>query len=231
MNSVIKVENLSFFYGHNQVLYDLDFEILKGEYVGLIGANGSGKTTLLSLLLNLIQPTSGSISILGQDLKTFNNWEKIGYVPQSLPVESSNFPITVTELILANYKGKIYKSDKEALEAVLEIADIKDLKNRLLSNLSGGQKQRVMIARSLVNQPKLLLLDEPTSGVDEKSQDSFYDFLQHLNHKFEITIIFVSHDLEVITQKASRILCIDHFGIKEQHNENHHKTTITHVHK
>lgn len=231
MNSIVKVENLSFYYGQNQVLYNLDFEIVKGEYVGLIGANGSGKTTLLSLILSLLEPTDGSISILGQDLKTFKSWDKVGYVPQSLPVESSNFPITVSELILANYKGKSYKSTKNALETVLKIADIKNLENRLLSNLSGGQKQRVMIARSLVNQPKLLLLDEPTSGVDEKSQESFYEFLEHLNKAFEITIIFVSHDLEIIRKKAGRILCIDHFGITQQEKETHQKANITHVHK
>ena len=231
MNSIVKVENLSFFYGQNQVLYDLDFEIFEGEYVGLIGANGSGKTTLLSLLLNLIQPTSGIISLLGQDLKTFKDWQKIGYVPQSLPVESSNFPITVSELILSNYSGYGYDSEKIALEKVLEIADVKDLKNRLLSNLSGGQRQRIMIARSLINQPKLLLLDEPTSGVDEKNQESFYHFLENLNQKFNITIIFVSHDLELITAKANRVLCIDHFGISEQRKVTNQKNVVTHVHK
>lgn len=230
MNEVVRVSNLSFFYGQNQVLYNLNFEILEGEYVGLIGANGSGKTTLLSLLLNLLQPSSGSVKLLGQDLKNFNDWQKIGYVPQIPPAESTTFPISVSELILANYQQKAYKNELDALETVLEIADIKDLKNRLIGNLSGGQRQRVMIARSLVNKPKILFLDEPTSGVDSHSQDNFYTFLDNLNHKLAITIVFVSHDLDIINQKASRILCIDHFGITEQKNHSH-TTKITHVHQ
>jgi len=230
MNPIVSVTHLSFFYGQNQVLYDLNFDIFEGEYIGLIGANGSGKTTLLYLLLNILQPTSGNIKLLGCDLKKFKDWQNIGYVPQILADQSNTFPITVSELILANYNQKAYKNQKEALKNVLQIADIEDLENRLITSLSGGQRQRVMIARSLVNNPKLLFLDEPTSGVDNNSQNNFYTFLDTLNQKFGITIVFVSHDLDTITKKASRILCIDHFGITEQKNHVH-QSKITHVHQ
>ena len=215
--SILEVKNLSFSYGQEEVLSDLNFQIYSGEYVGLIGANGSGKSTLLKLLLNLLQPDEGEISLFNLPINNFHNWNKIGYVPQIISSEIMGFPITVKEAILLNYNSQNNsENQKSALKRVLEITETATIQKKLLSDLSGGQRQRVFIARSLINNPELLILDEPTSGIDQKSQVSFYTLLNKLNVEFGLTILFVSHDLEVISMEADRILCIDKNRLQEQ---------------
>lgn len=233
----LEVKNLSFGYSQNSVLSGLNFKIYEGEYIGLIGANGSGKTTLLKLLLNLLPPTQGEILVFGLPLKNFKNWAKIGYVPQLVSSEILGFPITVKECILLNYSNQNNESQKSALFRVLEITNTQNLQNKLLSDLSGGQRQRVFIARSMINNPSLLVLDEPTSGIDQDSQIDFYDLLDKLNTQFGLTILFVSHDLETISTKASRILCVDKNKLEEKlptlnhlHSHALEKFEIEHIH-
>jgi|688.fasta_scaffold245610_2 zinc transport system ATP-binding protein len=236
-NSILEVTNLSFEYSGNQVLSHLNFKIYRGEYVGLIGANGSGKTTLLKLLLNLLSPSQGEILVFNSPLKSFKNWSKIGYVPQLVSSENLGFPITVKECIMLNYSNQKDESQKSALGGVLKITDTQNLQNKLLSDLSGGQRQRVFIARSLINNPELLILDEPTSGIDQESQLEFYKLLTKLNQDFGLTILFVSHDLETISGESSRILCIDKNRLEEKlptlnhfHSHEIKESQIEHVH-
>jgi len=211
----IQVEHLSFSYGQNLVLNDLNFSIGLGEYVGLIGPNGGGKTTLIRLLLGLEKAQTGKITIDGQILSTSKKRPQIGYVPQKMLPSSLNFPATVKEIVESGLNihlkpwQKLTQNDHKAIIKAIEISDIEHLQNRLIADLSGGERQRVFLARSLVSQPKVLILDEPTVGVDTKTQDKFYKFLKHLNQNHKITIIFVSHDLPVVARQTSRVLCLN----------------------
>lgn len=213
--SQIQVRALNFSYGQNEVLMDVNFSIGIGEYIGLIGPNGGGKTTLIKLLLGLEKPQSGSIFISGKPINAFKKWTEIGYVPQKMLTSSLNFPATVQEIVQSGLDihlkpwQKLTQNHLKAVTTAIQISDIEHLQNRLISDLSGGERQRVFLARSLVSQPKVLILDEPTVGVDTKTQDKFYEFLKHLNQNHKITIIFVSHDLPVVAKQTSRILCLN----------------------
>lgn len=212
----LELENVTFKYNQRSVLEKISFKVYYGEYVGLIGANGSGKTTLLKLILGLLPLQSGKIKIFQKPLADFKSWSKIGYVPQYINDLDRYFPIDVGELISSNLKTK--KNLKQSLNEILEFTNLTSLKNRLFWELSGGEKQRVLIARSLVNKPQLLILDEPTSGVDPNGQKDFYKFLKTINQQQKITILFVSHDLGAISNEAGRILCVDSKNLTDMKN-------------
>lgn len=225
--TIIEVRNLSFCYRNNVILDNISFTIEEGSYVGIIGPNGGGKTTLLKLLLGLLQVHKGSISIFGKP---------IGYVPQHAVQENIAFPATVFEVVESG------KSDikKEEVQKALEIVGISHLRDKLLKKLSGGERQRVFVARALVGQPKLLILDEPFTGVDVASQENFYDLLEKLNTEKKITILFVSHDIDVISSKVKEILCLNkrlvcqgspQSVMEKSMIENLYGTKITHVHR
>ena len=215
---VIEVSNLSYNYGNIPVLKNLSFKIEKGQYVGLIGPNGSGKTTLLRLLLGLNKKQTGSIKIYSQEIEKFTNFSKIGYIPQQVSVLGQDFPATVQEVVESGIIKNEKLNTKNDLNRVFELTEISALKNKLISQLSGGQLQRVFIARSLVNNPEILIFDEPTVGVDSENQMNFYNFLQKANKEMGLTIIFVTHDIETISKEASRILCINK-GVIDEKNE------------
>ena len=213
--SVVQVKDLSFSYNQNPVLLDISFTIQNGDYVGLIGPNGGGKTTLIKLILGLVKADKGSIKIGGTDIDAHKSMSDIGYVPQKLTEGSVEFPASVLEIIQSgiNYNKypwqKLTHFELKSIQNVLKVSEILHLQNRLFQELSGGERQRVILARALVNKPKVLILDEPTVGVDSITQDKFYDFLKHLNHDHKMTIIFVSHDLAVVARQTSRILCLN----------------------
>lgn len=212
---IIEVKNLSYSIKTNVILDNISFNIDAGDYVGLVGPNGGGKTTLLKILVGLIKPNSGEIKILGKDMREFKNNSVIGYVPQRVIQEGGNFPVTVYEIVesgLLNNKSffqKISETDKELVSHALKIAGIEHLSNTLIANLSGGQKQRVFVARAIVGNPKLLILDEPFTGVDINAQRDFYEFLKKLNLELNLTILFVSHDIDVISDEAKSIICLN----------------------
>lgn len=213
--SVIEVTGLSYAIGDNRVLEDLSFVINEGDYVGLLGPNGSGKTTLLKLLLGLLTPDSGNISICGASPEDLNHRVQIGYVPQRASRTDWEFPATVREVVLSGrtpllktFQG-FSAQDRAAAEEAMEIVDVSALADRTIGELSGGQRQRVFIARALSAQPKLLILDEPTTGVDVRVQHAFYAFLKKLNTEYGITIVLVSHDIDAITHESSSVLCIN----------------------
>lgn len=208
---IIDVKNLTY----KDILQDISFEILRGEYAAIIGPNGGGKSTLMKLLLGLINPNSANIKLFGTKQSSFKQYYKIGYVPQRATLIDSSFPITVQEVINLGlaYKSslisRISKNDYLKIESIMEKIEITDLRNRRISNLSGGQRQRVMIARALVSNPEILILDEPNTGVDNNSQAKFYELLKKLNKEDNITILFVTHDLGVIVNDIKRVLCIN----------------------
>ncbi|HEX9007687.1 MAG TPA: metal ABC transporter ATP-binding protein [Patescibacteria group bacterium] len=197
------IHDLHFSYGQVKVLENIDFCVEKGEYLGILGPNGSGKTTLLKLILGLLDPGEGRIELLGQSIKQFNQWKKIGFVPQKATQMDTKFPITVKEVVSLNSQ-----SNTATLEALKQV-DMEKYKDRLITELSGGQQQRVFIAKALAGRPELLILDEPTVGIDPTAQKDFYSLLTTLNKDLGITLIIVSHDTDVIVKEVSRIICID----------------------
>jgi len=212
---LIKVRDLSYQVGGNLLLDNLNFEITRGEYVGILGPNGGGKTTLLKLLLGLQKPTHGVVELYGVPVHKFKQKYKIGYVPQRLTAGTPNLPATVEEVITSGLTAKLgpFKSpkaeDKKAIAEAVEICGIGYLLDHSIIGLSGGERQRVFIARSLAARPEILLLDEPVTGVDIAAQERFYQFIAQLNQELKLTLLFVSHDLGVIAGQVSTLLCLN----------------------
>jgi zinc transport system ATP-binding protein len=208
--NIIEVKNLNFSYEKQKVLEDINFTIEKNDFLTIIGPNGGGKSTLLKLILGINKLQNGFIKVFGKNhLEEIQN---IGYVPQNTNV-NLKFPITVLEVVMMGQNSFIkrmfgYKKDEKqkALE-VLKKVSMEDFANNRISNLSGGQRQRVLIARALFSNPKILLLDEPTSNIDINGCEQVYLTLQELNKK--IPIIVVSHDISVILKYASKAFYIN----------------------
>ena len=209
-DSAIEINNVSFKYDKPVVLKDISLDIKQGEFIGIVGPNGGGKSTLLKLVLGLLIPTSGTVRVMGQ--YPAKGRSAIGYVAQYAKFEK-NFPITVLDTVLM---GRIsgrpslwgYSSeDIQLAEKALRETEIADLKDRILDTLSGGQLQRVLIARALVGDPKILILDEPTSNVDSRMEADIFDLLKKLNEKS--TIIVVSHDIGFISGYVNRVACLN----------------------
>jgi zinc transport system ATP-binding protein len=213
--SVIDVRGLEYHIGDQDILNDITFTIDRGEYVALLGPNGGGKSTLVKLILGLLKSNSGEINIFGESQREFKSWYKIGYVPQNISLFDNNFPLSVYETVSLGLAGKkswfsfLSSSDKRDIDSVMDIASIGELRYKNLSELSGGQRQRVMIARALVSNPEILILDEPSTGVDISSQKRFYQFLKKLNIEKNLTIIFITHDLGVIADDVTNVLAVN----------------------
>jgi len=212
---IISVKNLSVVYGQNQALQNVSFEVNAGDYVGLTGPNGAGKTTLAKTLLGLVQKQSGSINLFEKDLREFRDWRKIGYLPQKGSAYNSLVPATSGEIIRLGLLGgkkfpkRFSKNDLAIVDQMLDSLNIRDLADSLFSELSGGQQQRVILARALVSNPQLLILDEPTTALDPKSRDNFFSLLETLNKENRVTIIYITHDLSSIGTHANKLLYID----------------------
>ncbi len=237
MKKAIEVKNLAFAYGQTPVFDHLDFSVEKGSFTALIGANGSGKSTLMKLLLGELRATEGSIVLFGEDIKDFELWKRIGYVSQEGLSRKVDFPASVMEVVLSSLYSEIGlfhlpgKREKELALKALDAVGWREYSRRLISELSGGQRQRVLIARALVSKPMLLILDEPSTGMDSDSLSSFYELLYNLNKKEGLTILMVSHDLDRISSYVSDIYCLDygsvvHLTPEELKKERSH----THVH-
>ncbi|MBI5401159.1 MAG: metal ABC transporter ATP-binding protein [Candidatus Yonathbacteria bacterium] len=212
----IKLDNVSFTYGNNSVLENLSFSVHKGEYLGIIGPNGGGKTTLIKIILGLLHPTNGTVTLFGKDRHDFKEKYRIGYVPQRVMQTDKDFPATVFEVVRTGriarlgFFERFSKKDIAVVERAMAIADIARYRDTLVGNLSGGELQRVFIARALASEPEVLILDEPTVGVDIAVQKTFYEFLASLNRDHNLTILFISHDVDVISQEAKTVLCLNH---------------------
>ena len=211
----IILNNVSFSYGSNLVLENLSFSVRKGEYLGIIGPNGGGKTTLTNIILGLLHPTTGTVTLFGKDRHDFKEKYRIGYVPQRVAQTDKDFPITVLEVVRTGRIARIgflkrfSKKDKEIVDRALDLAGIAKYRDTLIGDLSGGERQRVFIARALASEPDVLILDEPTVGVDIAAQKTFYEFLTSLNRDHHLTILFISHDIDVISHEAKTVLCLN----------------------
>lgn len=194
---MVIIEQLSFAYSGlgDDILCDINLTISNGEYLSIIGENGSGKTTFMRLLLGLLKPTKGIIQI---------NAKGIGYVPQKNDNVNTAFPITVFEA-LNSYRHLLKIKDKEIVMRALETVGMEKQYNHLMGNLSGGQTQKILLARAIMGNPELLILDEPSTGIDLDSQRDIYKLLKKLNTEKNMTIIAVEHNLEAVYANSTNI--------------------------
>lgn len=203
---IVKVSSVSFAYGSEKILDDISFSVDEGDFLGIIGPNGAGKTTLFFCMLGLIDGYNGKIKIFGEDIRRNKKiLKQIGYIPQRKSIDR-RFPLTIKELVSLSITNKSYIDN---VDKVLRYVDLYDNRNKIIGQLSGGQQQRVLIAKALVNNPKMLMLDEPTNELDQASQDNFYLFLKQLNDEEKITIIWTSHDLDAVNRLSNKISCIN----------------------
>jgi zinc transport system ATP-binding protein len=216
MPPIIEAKNISVHYGQTEALKDVSFAIEKGDFIGLAGPNGAGKTTLIKAILGLIPISSGSIDILGNTLDKFNNWGKIGYLPQKSSTINALFPATVNEIVILGLLSqkkspkRITKNDQIKVTNILNDLGISDLKNKMLSELSGGQQQKILLARALVSSPEILIFDEPSTALDPNSRESFFKLVQKLNKENDIAIILITHDTGYIGSYANKLMYLDH---------------------
>ena len=208
----IELKNISAGYHNDLVIENIDCTIYDGDFFGIIGPNGGGKSTLLKIMLGLLNPTKGTIKIYGKPPKIGR--QNIGYVPQYSEYDKQ-YPISVWDIVLMGRRSirgfhPLYSSDdKKATVEALQKVKMLEYKKRHISELSGGQRQRVFIARALVSNPKMLLLDEPTASIDKELQINFYNILKELNEK--VTIVLVTHDIGVISSYVNRVACLNRF--------------------
>jgi zinc transport system ATP-binding protein len=207
---IVEIDRLSYAYSGNLVLNNISFSIGEGDILGIIGPNGAGKTTLFSCMLGLLDNYTGMIKIFGEDIKNKNSkvFKSIGYIPQKKTIEQ-NFPATVEEIVSLGITAITGKISREKIASALETADLLVQKDRRVGELSGGQQQRVLIAKAMVNNPKLLILDEPVTSIDLETQNKFYSLLKKLNQENKITIIWASHDLDAVNKLATSVACIN----------------------
>lgn len=212
-NPILQVENISFSYDmHEYILKDISFEINEGEVLGVLGPNGGGKSTLMKIIAGLQKPTSGGLTFFGQKLTDLKNFpfEKVSYVPQSNTLNPV-LPVRVNEYL--DFSCNVFKiKNSNHVNELLELVGISHKKQALISELSGGEKQRVLIARALLNKPKLLLLDEPTKGLDSNGQDQLLRLIEIIREKNNTAIMIVDHNINQIIKNCQKILCLNrHF--------------------
>jgi len=220
--AVIEIRNLTFSYGESPVLEDVELDVEPGEFLGIVGPNAGGKSTLLKLILGLLAPQAGSIRVLDKAPAVAR--QQLGYVPQH-PSFPRDFPVSVEQAVLlgriggpvrhrssvrwlgALAPGAFSRDDRHAAHAALEEVEAADLHRRQIGSLSGGQLQRVLLARALVSDPKILILDEPTANIDQRLESDIFDLLKRLNAR--LTILVVSHDVAFISGYVKRVACIN----------------------
>ncbi|MFC4599219.1 metal ABC transporter ATP-binding protein [Cohnella hongkongensis] len=200
---IVRLNGVSFSYDNQPILQDVSFRIMERDFVGLIGSNGAGKTTLLRMIVGLTRPQKGTISLFGTPASRFKEWNLIGYVPQRSHFNPL-FPATVREVVQSGMFGRkklfrrMSKEDVVRCEDALRALKIEDLADKRIGALSGGQQQRVFLARALINNPKLLILDEPLTGIDIETQQNFFHMIKHMHQRHNITFLMVSHDMDMV---------------------------------
>jgi len=212
---IIQADNLTVNFNSIEVLSNVSFTAKAGDYIGLVGPNGSGKSTLIRSILGFLKPASGFINVFGHDPVKLSKWDKIGYLPQKMSSFNPNFPSTVEEIVALgllskkSFPKRISRQDRAAIDRSLALMNITDIRKKLIGDLSRGQQQRVLVARTLVNEPELLILDEPTTALDPEMRENFYSLMENLNIQNGVTIIMATHDMGSIGKYAFKLLYID----------------------
>ena len=210
MSAVISFEHVSYTYGHSNVLEDINVDIEAEEFFGVIGPNAAGKSTMLKLMLGMLNPAEGKISVMGKSPR--QACQQIGYVPQ-FPSFPRNFPINVEDVVLLGRLGKakrlgaFSRRDRQIAQESLTVVEIAELATVPIKNLSGGQVQRMLIARALASEPEILVLDEPTANIDVQAEENIFALLKRYNQ--HMTIIVVSHDIAFISAYVNRVGCLN----------------------
>ncbi|MFD2213935.1 metal ABC transporter ATP-binding protein [Metabacillus endolithicus] len=212
---IVEIKHVDYTYERQKVLENINLTIEQGSFLGLVGPNGSGKTTLLKCLLGLLKPQQGEIKLFGQSIQKFKNWHEIGFVSQKANSFNTGFPASVFEVVSSGLTSRLglfkfmKQQDRKRVYEAIDAVGLSEFTKRNIGELSGGQQQRAFIARAIVSDPKLLILDEPTVGVDAKTVQNFYDMLLNLNKELGITLILVTHDIGTISDKVSHVACIN----------------------
>jgi zinc transport system ATP-binding protein len=210
---VIEARGLTFAYDGEPAVSGVDLSVEPGQFVALVGPNGSGKSTLLRLLLGVLEPSAGSVRLLGEDPRSLRERWRVGYVPQR-PGLDRDLPATVEEVVAA---GRLARrgwwrrptaEDREAVTHALESVGLSGLRRRPVGELSGGQQQRVFIAKAFASEPVLLVLDEPVAGIDAESQRLFRESLTHLVREHDATVLLVSHELGAVAGEIDRVVVL-----------------------
>jgi zinc transport system ATP-binding protein len=207
---VIEFDGVSFSYNGSPVLKEVNLAVEELEFFSIVGPNGGGKTTIFKLILGLIKPDSGKVAVFGQPPVKVRS--RIGYVPQHASLDPL-FPVSVMDVVLMGRLGNgrgfglFHGRDRAAAREALEKVELYEFSGRSFSELSGGQQQRVLIARALVSEPELLLLDEPTSNIDAAIETEFYEILSKLNEK--MTVVLVTHDLGFVSRYVNSVACVN----------------------
>lgn len=214
--AIIQLKDVNFTYGSGDAaIQNVNLEVHKGDYLGIVGPNGGGKTTLLKIILGLLTPSHGEVLLYDTNVKKFYQWSKVGYVSQQATHIDPYFPMTVREIVAMGRFSNIglFKypntKDRQAVEVALEKVNMWKYRDRLIGDLSGGQAQRVFIAKALAGEPEIIVLDEPTAGVDVATEKQFYLLLQQLNTELGLTLILVSHELDIVAHEATEIAYIN----------------------
>ena len=200
---LVNIEDLNAGYNGKIVLRDVSLRIYKQDFLGIIGPNGGGKTTLIKVILGLLKPISGTISFMEKDLK-----DKIGYMPQTNYIDKK-FPILVSEVVESGLVSKkIDQSEKkQKIEDIIQTMGLKEIADKPIGELSGGQLQRTLLARAIINEPELLILDEPNTYIDNRFESKFYELLKEINKK--TAIVLISHNTETVMANAKNIACVN----------------------
>ena len=237
-NKVLEVKDLSFSYPDKSIIHRLSFDVDAGDFMCIVGTNGTGKSTLLKLILNQLSPLEGEIKLLGTNSEKYKDFASIAYVSQKATNINRDFPATVEEVVslgLYSKKGlfkRNTKEDKKLIDSALERVGMLDYKHRQIGYLSGGQQQRVFIAKALISNPRIIFLDEPTTGIDIRAVDSICCLLGDLNKNSGITIVMVTHDISSIIYHSNKILVLSEDGSGEvmTSEEFNSQSMLAHVH-
>ncbi|MBA4602076.1 metal ABC transporter ATP-binding protein [Thermoactinomyces mirandus] len=211
---VVEIKNLSYTYDQQKVLDGINLTVNQGEFLGIVGPNGSGKSTLVKCILGFLKPQQGSISVFGKPVGK-QDGSRIGYVSQKANSFNSGFPATVKEVVASGLYGKLglfrrmTKKHMEQVERAIAQVGLTSYKDHNIGKLSGGQQQRAFIARALVADPDLLVLDEPTVGIDAKTTEQFYGLLRRLHQEEGLTLIMVTHDIGAVSSVVDQVACLN----------------------
>jgi zinc transport system ATP-binding protein len=210
---LLELDRVSVQYGDTLVLDGVSLDVRPGEFLGVIGPNGSGKTTLLRVMLGLLRPTRGEVKLFGQPLSSFRDWRRVGYMPQKTSFDGA-LPVTAAEVVASGLIPilrfrRIRADERRKVNESLALVGMEKQAQARIGALSMGQQQRVLIARALVSDPELLLLDEPTASIDADAQSSFYTLLRSFNRDRGVTLVMVSHDIGVVAHEVSRVACLN----------------------